>query len=589
MRCYQARLARLARGLFLIRLTSLIVAILAMGAPAYAQQITPDLQRDAEREQRRELERTQQREEEFRETQRRAPRGADLVLEEAPDDAEEQCIPIRHAVIEGVRRYPEAEFAQTVAELVGVCTPVSSIDDVLRTITNRYISDGFVTSRAVVVANELASGLLRILVVEGVVDQLSSVGRENARPYGQGELAFALPGLRKRHLNLRDLEQGVDQLGRLRSSEANIDILPSETPGASDVVITRRRLGPSLRPSIAFDNDGSSRTGTLQSTVNLDVDNPLGIADVWSFYYFTTLDGGRDRGSRGFGGFVSIPYGYTTFNLSVGRSTYDSVLESNSLLFASQGKSTNGSASIDQLVYRDGKTKLSLSANLALLDTENKIQQIRLSTNSYRLITSGINARLQRRIGSWLLFADFGYTQGLDILGANAIDLGPGSPEVVFSKLNSSINLQNNLRAFGIPFSYSGSFSGAAALDPVLPAERFNLGGKYTVRGFREDGISGQYGAFMRHQLGFGLGTLFKDARYDLETQVALLAGYDIGGILARSGDPFERGLLQSSSLGIQFVSRRIQADLSVSAPLSSPSTVFHEDYEFSAEIRISI
>lgn len=560
-----------------------------MGSPAFAQLLTPDLQREAEREQQRDVERAQQREQEFRDAQQSAPKGAELVLEEAAADALNQCVPITQAAIEGLQRYAETEFARDIAALVGECTPVKAIDDVLRTITNRYIADGFVTSRAVITANELAEGRLKILVVEGVVDQLSSTGRDDARSYGAGELAFAFPGLRGNRLNLRDLEQGVDQLARLRSADATIDILPAETPGASDVAVTRREIGSWIRPSLSFNNDGSSRTGRLQGTVGLDIDNLLGIADAWSFYYSYTLDGDRRQGSTGYGGFVSIPYGYTTLSLSVGRSSYESILESNGLLFGSGGNSTNGSITVDQLIYRDGKTKLSVSAKLALLDTENTIQQIRLSTNSYRLVTAEVNTRLQRRLGRWSLYAELGYTRGLDIFGANAVDLGPGSPRVTFNKFTGSVSLQNYLDAFGLPFFYSASLSGAAALDPVLPAERFNLGGRYTIRGFRDDGISGQYGAFFRQQLAFGLFTLFKNSAKNNQTQISLTTGYDAGGVLPRAGNPFERGFLQSSSLGLQVQSRRIQAELSVSAPISAPSTVFHNDFEFLAEIRMTI
>ena len=568
---------------------SLFLALSATCGPVFAQAITPQIQRDALREQQRDLERAQQRENEFREAQQSAPSGSEFALEESATVLDGDCVRITRTEIEGLQRYPESDFAGGLEKLVGECTAAQAIDDVLKTITNRFVADGFITSRAVIVTSELAEGLLKIIVVEGIVDQISSTGRDGSRAYGSGELALAFPGIKNKRLNLRDLEQGVDQLARLRSGEANIDILPAETPGASDIVIARRRLGSWIRPSLSLSNDGSSRTGQLQGTVGLDVDNPLGIADTWSFYYSKDLNGEGPRGTTGYGGFVSIPYGYTTLSVSVGRSSYDSVLESNGLFFASGGDTTNGSVSVDQLVYRDGKTKLSISGRLALLDTENTIQQIRLSTNSYRLVTAGLNARLQRRLGNWFLFTDLGYTRGLDVLGANVVDLGPGSPGVTFNKLTASVSLQSYLKAFGLPFLYSGSISGAANLDPVLSAERFNLGGKYTIRGFRDDGISGRYGAFFRHQLAFGLTTLFKESKHNNQARISLAAGYDAGGILPRTGDPFERGFMQSSSVGIQIQSRRLQAEFSVSTPISAPSTVFHKDAEFSAEIRINI
>ena len=561
----------------------------AMPAGAFAQPVPEDVQRDLRRIQERELERNREREEEFRRSQESAPNGEVIAIDDEAIPGGQTCVRVASTEIVGMTILDTAPFDARLAQLVGECTPASQIDMLLRDITNAYVADGYITTRAVIAAEALEQAHLSIIVVEGKLDAIDSSGTGGGRPYGKSELAMAFPGLKGRVLNLRDLEQGVDQLARLRGGQANIDILPSEKPGASDIEVKRIPLRGWARPFATFDNDGSASTGRLQGSVGIELDSPWGLGEYWSFYYSGDLEQREMRGNEAFGGFLSIPYGYTTVSLTAGKSSYRSILTSNSLAFASAGETTNASLTVDRLVYRDGKTKLSVAAKLALLDTENRIQQIRLGTNSYRLVTADLDVRLQRRVGDWYLFANTAYTRGLDILGANYVDLGPDGPGVEFDKLSGSVSAQTWLKAFGIPYHYSIAVTGAAALDPVLPSERFNLGGRYTIRGFRDDGISGRTGAFLRQQLTIGLTTLFDKASPPWRTQVAVLAGYDAGGILPREGDPFERGFLHSSTLGLQVSNQKLQAELALSAPLSAPSTVDYEPLEFAATLRLSI
>lgn len=565
----------------------LLLATMPLGA--LAQPVPEDVQRDLRRLQERELERNREREEEFRRSQESEPSGEVIAVEDDPVLDGKTCVPVASVEILGITKYDPARFDASLSGLPGECTPAADIDAVLREITNTYVTDGYITTRALIAAEALQQGTLRILVVEGVIDQIDSTGTDGARPYTRGELALAFPGLGERVLNLRDLEQGVDQLGRLRNAQANIDILPSANPGASDIDVKRIRQNTWLRPFLSVDNDGSQSTGRLQGTAGLEIDSPLGLGDYWSFYYSRDLEDVFMRGNEAFGAFVSLPYGYTTLSLSASKSSYNSVLTSNGLAFASEGDTLNGSVTLDQLVYRDGKTKLSIAGRLALLDTENRIQQIRLGTNSYRVVTADLDVRLQRRLGDWYLFANATYTRGLDILGANYVDLGPEGPRVEFNKLAFNVSAQSWLRAFGVQFLYSVAVNGALGLDPLLPAERFNLGGRYTVRGFRDDGLSGKSGAFMRQQVTVGLLSLFDNAPSGLRTQVSLLAGYDAGGILPVEDDPFERGFLHSSTLGIQFQNGKLLAELAVSAPLSAPPTVQSNSLEFAAAVRLSI
>ena len=218
------------------------------------------------------------------------------------------CATIREVSIQGMARYAPDDFAASIAKLKGDCVSIADIDAALRSITNRYIGDGYVTSRAVLAPQDLGDGILEILVIEGQLEKIVSEPSAGRRGYSRGELASAFPGLRDELLNLRDLDQGVDQLARLGSAEPEIDIAPAELPGASTVIVHRKRIDAPLRGSIFFNNDGPASTGRIQSTAALEVDSPLGLGDVLSLYYSRTIGAKQDRGSNGYGALFSLGY-----------------------------------------------------------------------------------------------------------------------------------------------------------------------------------------------------------------------------------------------------------------------------------------
>ncbi len=557
-----------------------------------AQSVSDKLQQQTERLQEREAERMREREQVFRDTQIAPPSNLDTPVDEAIKSSPATCVKIYEAKLSGNSHYKRGIFENNVNSLIGNCTPVAAIDDVLRLITNRYVSDGYITSRAIVSPKSNVDGLLNIAVIEGQLDDIKENTTAQKSLYGNA-LNFVFPNMKQRILNVRDIEQGVDQLARLGGSEPQIDIVPGAKSGTSELIVRRLRSSSWIRPSITINNDGSNATGRQQMTATLDIDSPLGLADFWSIYFVRDLDRpfskGSIRGSEGYGGFVSLPYGYTTLFISGGRFRYKSVFEANGLTFPNTGDSINGSIGLDHLIFRNQKTKITLSGSLSFYDTTNRIQGIRLSTNSYRLVTGGISAKIQHRIKNALLLAEFEASRGFDALGANAANINDSSDGLIFRKLEGRLSYQSNIKMLGVLADYSATLRGQAALDLVLPAERFSIGGSSTVRGFQDDGLSGLAGFAFRQQFNIGLLKIFGNSTKINYTRLSMILGYDAGGILPRKNDAFERGFLHSSILGLRLSNRRVYSEVAIEAPLSAPSNVLRSRFKLAASVRITI
>src|SRR3546814_8677404 len=99
-----------------------------------------------------------------------------------------------------------------VAPYLGRCVTVDDIERLLGEVTKAYIDRGYATTRAYLPEQDLSSGRLRIEVVEG---RISRIEVDGSGVFVPG--AFLYPDGDR--LNLRRLEQGLDQINRLRSEE----------------------------------------------------------------------------------------------------------------------------------------------------------------------------------------------------------------------------------------------------------------------------------------------------------------------------------------------------------------------------------
>ena len=87
-------------------------------------------------------------------------------------------------------------------------------------------------------------------------------------------------------LNLRDLEQGLENLKRIPTAETDIQIVPMDgVPNQSTVRVKwQQRLLP-YRLNVGTDDSGSKATGKYQGNITFSADNPLGLSDLFYVNY----------------------------------------------------------------------------------------------------------------------------------------------------------------------------------------------------------------------------------------------------------------------------------------------------------------
>jgi hemolysin activation/secretion protein len=207
------------------------------------------------------------------------------------------------------------------------------INLLLRRVTEAFIAHGYITTRAYLGAQNLSSGKLEIKVVAGHVAAFTLNGKP-LRPgdpkagvfdtHGGGLVtdagtAWAFGDSQGSVLRLPDLEQGVDQINRLRRNQAEIQILPGEAPGDSIVAITNH-YGDRFYYDAGIDNYGSPQTGTLRYRAGVEADNLIGLQESLSLNYV----GSENSNALVFSS--AVPIGYQTVSYTTSLSEYQQAI-----------------------------------------------------------------------------------------------------------------------------------------------------------------------------------------------------------------------------------------------------------------------
>jgi hemolysin activation/secretion protein len=142
------------------------------------------------------------------EQRRRLEELQDLPGKEAKPQApatpvDTRCFPIKDIELKGADSLSGADRTRLLKPYIGQCLGVAQLNELLKVITDYYIAKGRVTSRAYLPQQDLSSGHLQVLVVEGKLEGLKGAQGSTVT---DRELAMAFPGKVGEALNLREVE-----------------------------------------------------------------------------------------------------------------------------------------------------------------------------------------------------------------------------------------------------------------------------------------------------------------------------------------------------------------------------------------------
>lgn len=415
----------------------------------------------------------------------------------------------------------------------GRCIGYQGMNLIVRRLSASLLARGYTTTRLGIPEQDLRAGTLRITLIPGVIRSIRF-----ADPATLGSWRSAFPARPGDLLDLRALEQGLEQMKRVTSQDVDIQIVPGDRPGESDLVLAVRR-GKPWKATASVDDSGSQSTGRLQGSLNLALDNPLDLSDLFNLGVNHDVSGHEGRyGTRGGSAYYSMPWGYWTFTGTASEYDYHQTIAGAYLPFVSSGDANNLELTVGYLFHRSQNQKDTLqvrtgmrNSHAFLDDTEIAVQR---RANSYCEL-----AWVHKHyLGRAQLDLTVARRRGVPWFGAQADFPGPAGTPTFYYRIDTlEATLTTPFSLGGKAVRYTGTFRGQTTPDTLYATDQFLIGNRWTVRGF--DGnmtLSGEKGALLRNELETGLGPAW------LTGFVALDGG--------RVRGPSTQGLLGTSLVG---------------------------------------
>ncbi len=494
------------------------------------------------------------------------------VAPSAPADL--RCFTINTIELKGADSLSESERKRLTQPYLGQCLGVSQLNALLKVITNLYIEKGLVTSRAYLPQQDLSKGHLQVLVIEGHLEKLKS---DAGSSLTDRELAMAFPGREGQLVNLREIEQMVDQLNRLPSNQAQMELTPGQAVGGSDVLVKNAPQKP-WRVNLSRNNDGQRSTGEQQWNTGFEWDSPLGLADQLS------LRGGHDamtdhqHTSHNASLAYNLPWGWWNFSYSYSETDYRSQAQASGFNFKQTGDSQTHQVRAERVIYRDALSKTSLNVGLSNLRTNNYVEDSRLALSSNRIseVQYGINHG--RRVGGAFLNIDLGMQQGISAFGAQANNHpGPGEPDARYRKYTGTVSYLQPFKLWGESFTFTSLATGQRSEDALFSPQRMSLGGSSSVRGYKDQFLSGDSGGYWRNELRLTRPVTLEWLR-PVFAEYGTVAGYDQGVIRNDRYNDDQHGRLSSNSFEFFARGQHIAATVTFAHSLERPAGLIERE-----------
>ncbi|GFZ93220.1 transporter [Dyella caseinilytica] len=365
------------------------------------------------------------------------------------------------------------------------------------------IDRGYVTTRVGLQAQDLSKGVLTITLVPGVIHGICMADGSSSNDW-----RWALPMRPGDLLNLRDIEQGMEQMKRLPSQDVKIDIAPAEGSGQSDLVVTVQHSKP-WRVVATLDDSGAAATGLYQAGLNIGIDNPLHAADMLSLGVTHDVFNGTGRGTQGFNGNYSIPRGDWLFTISIYGYRYHQTVEGSAQTFVSSGTSKAIDLVAQRLLYRDQHSKTTAELHVGKRLAHSYIEDVELDSQRRNMSTLEAAIAQRRYIGNAQLDLRLAERFGVPWFGGehDPADHRPDDPTFRYHLTTLDASLTQPFTLGKQPVQWTSEFHGQYTDNHLYGSEYIGIGGRYTVRGFDGDQtLAAAKGWYWRNTLSLPVG-----------------------------------------------------------------------------------
>lgn len=367
-------------------------------------------------------------------------------------------------------------------------------------VTQLYIDRGYITSGALIPPQTLSRGVVKIQVVEGGLEAINVTGTRRLNPdYVRDRLPASKPLNQKRLLEALQLLQLNPLIENLSA-----ELAAGSRPGTSvlEIQVTEAKT---FNTQIVADNGRSPSVGSFRRRAQINEANLLGQGDGLSLAYSNT------DGSNGVDASYSFPLnarnGNISFNFGI---TESDVIEPPFNALDIAGNSRYYELTLRQPLSQTPSQEFALGLTASRRESdisssffENFEDPVPLS-----ILSPGADDEGRTRVSALQFFQEWTSRNSREVIAARSqFSLGIGA-------LNATINSNAPDSRF---FSWRGQAQWVRLLAPetllllradvqladraLVPLEQFGLGGQESVRGYRQDALLSDNGAFVSAEL----------------------------------------------------------------------------------------
>jgi hemolysin activation/secretion protein len=403
--------------------------------------------------------------------------------------------------IAGNSLFDKATLHALVADAEGKSLTLSQLDELAARITNYYHSRGYPLARAVIPAQIIQAGVVRLVIIEA---RYGKISRDNRSAVADSLVEATLSPLQSGQvIGQTELDHSLLLLSDIPGVVVNATLKPGEVVGTSDLLVSAGP-GAAVSGGLVLDNYGNRYTGRPRAGGTVNFINPLHHGDVLTL---NGLSSGREmkygrlayesllngRGTRVGGAYSALSYALGEPLAALNAHGTARVLSAwaKHPLVRTRDVNLYGQFQYDRLKLRDH-----IDASAIRTDRHLDNSTVSLAGDMRdEFLSAGVNA--------W----NVGWTAGrvsFDDAAAQLADAGSVRTQGGFSRWNANLaRLQSLSPANGLYFAFSGQWSD----NNLDPSQKMTAGGPYTVRAYDTGVVSGDTGYLTTIELRHNLGT----------------------------------------------------------------------------------
>ncbi len=378
---------------------------------------------------------------------------------------------VNDITVNGVTVYRPEKIEEMVSQYEGQSLTLDELGKLVDEINKLYRGDGYLTTQAYIPPQDIQEGRVAIQVLEGRIGTISVSGNKFYRTF---VLERNIPQQPGEVLNIRDLEDALNRINQRENFRLKAVLSPGDETGETDIRLEIAERQP-WQIAGTFDNQGRPFIGMYRYGVELTNQNLTGMGDRLYARWIGARGDGTNVALAGyalplnrFGTEAAYNFGYSRVNVDLDIRNQPKI----------EGSAANHQVLLSQPL--DKNRTWVVDAGFNARNISSYIDNVRTNRDSIYSLQFGLNFDQVDRWGRTFARGQF----------TVAPDWG-GSHNEQFSKYEVFFT-----RLIRLPWRNMLILRANTQLTPdaLPPAEQFQIGGAFSVRGFTEGVIVGDRG-----------------------------------------------------------------------------------------------